>query len=502
MKKYILLLLLTGLMGCREQFLNLNPTDRYTEQNFWQTEAQAIAGVTGAYAALTNGSLYGADTPLLFDALSPNSYNYANTIGFNLIALGNHDAANSTIITNRWAANYRIIGRANEVLANIGRITMAETLRQRLISEAKFLRALSYTDLITLYGGVPLITDKASIEQSTLPRNTVEEVRTQILKDLDEAAPSLPLLYTGTDRGRATRGAALALKARVLLYASRWADAAVAAKAVMDLKTNTLFPSYRGLFLLENEGNSEVIFDVQFKFPEITNNYDVAMQRFENSTPTQHLVDDYYLTDGKSITTSPLYNAQKPYDNRDPCFYQTIVYPGSRYLGVVVRDNQYVQTGYTKKKYTIYQDDVVPTVLKIENQSELNFIVLRYADVLLMYAEAQNEATGLDPTVYDALNLIRKRAGMPNIPTGMTQAQLRDEIRHERRIELVGEGLYYHDVRRWKTAETLMNADVLNNKRVRVATRRFNAQRDYLWPIPSTAIQFNPALNQNPNYGK
>ena len=145
---------------------------------------------------------------------------------------------------------------------------------------------------------------------------------------------------------------------------------------------------------------------------------------------------------------------------------------------------------------------MVPTVLKIENQSELNFIVLRYADVLLMYAEAQNEATGLDPTVYDALNLIRKRAGMPNIPTGMTQAQLRDEIRHERRIELVGEGLYYHDVRRWKTAETLMNADVLNNKRVRVATRRFNAQRDYLWPIPSTAIQFNPALNQNPNYGK
>lgn len=502
MKKYLSLLLLTGLMGCREQFLNLNPTDRYTEQNYWQTEAQAVAAVTGVYASLTNGFLYGGDTPLLFDALSPNSYNYVNTNGFNIIALGNHDAANSAIITNRWTANYRMIGRANNVLANIGRVAMTEPLRQRLMGEAKFLRALGYADLISLYGGVPLITDKASIEQSTLPRNAVEEVRIQILKDLDEAAPSLPLFYTGTDRGRVTRGAALALKARVLLYANRWVDAAQAAKAVMDVKTYALFPSYRNLFLPENEGNSEVVFDVQFKFPEVTNNYDVSLQRFENAAPTQHLVDDYYLTDGKSITTSPLYNSQKPFENRDPRFYQTIVYPGSRYLGVVVRDNQYVQTGYTQKKYTIYQDDVVPTVLKIENQSDLNFIVLRYADVLLMYAEAQNEATGPDASIYEALNLIRKRAGMPPVTTGLTQAQLRDEIRHERRIELAGEGLYYHDIRRWKTAETLMNADVLNNKRVRVANRRFNPQRDYLWPIPSTAIQFNPALNQNPNYGK
>lgn len=362
MKNYLSLLLLTGLMGCREQFLDLNPTDRYTEQNFWQTEAQAIAAVTGVYASLTNAFLYGSDTPLLFDALTPNSYNYVNTNGFNLIALGNHDAANSAIIVNRWTADYRIVGRANDVLANIGRVAMAETLRQRLMGEAKFLRALGYADLITLYGGVPLIVDKASVEQSTLPRNTVEEVRSQILKDLDEAAPSLPLLHTGPDRGRATRGAALALKARVLLYASRWADAAQATKAVMDLKTHTLFPSYRGLFLPENEGNAEVIFDVQFKFPELTNNYDVSLQRFENATPTQHLVDDYYLTDGKPITTSPLYSPQKPYDNRDPRFYQTIVYPGSRYLGVVVRDNQYVQTGYTQKKYTIYQDDVVSTL--------------------------------------------------------------------------------------------------------------------------------------------
>lgn len=502
MKKLTCILLLTGVLGCKEQFLDVSPTDRYTEQNYWQSESQAVAAVSGVYAALTNSNLYGGETPLLFDDLTPNAYNYVNTNGINIIALGNHDAANSAIITNRWTANYRLIGRANDVLTNISRVTMTDALRKRLIGEAKFLRALGYLDLITLYGGVPLIVDKPALEQSNLPRNSADEVRTQILKDLDEAAPDLPLTYTGTDKGRVTRGAALALKARTLLYAGRWTEAAAAAKAVMDLKTYSLFATYRGVFALENEGNSEVIFDVQFKFPEITNSFDVSLQRYDNAAPTQDLIDTYYLSDGLPITKSPLYNAQKPYENRDPRFYQNIAYPGSTYLGAVVKDNQFAQTGYAQKKYTIYQDNVVPTTIKTDNQSEINYILLRYADVLLMYAEAQNEAAGPDATVYDALNQIRKRAGMPNVTTGLSKDQLRDEIRHERRIELTGEGLYYADIRRWKTAETVMNATVRNFKGVVVATRRFNAQRDYLWPIPSTAIQFNPALEQNPNFNK
>lgn len=494
--------MLTGVWGCKEDFLDINPTDRYTDQNYWQSESQAIAAVSGTYAALTNGSMYGGETPILFDDLTPNAYNYVNTAGVNIVALGNHDAANSALVTNRWSANYRTIGRANNVLANIDRIPMADALKKRLIGEVKFLRALGYLDLVTLYGGVPLIVDKPAIDQSNLPRSTADAVRTQILKDLNEAAADLPLSYTGTDKGRVTRGAALALKTRTLLYAGKWAEAATAAKAVMDLKTYSLFPTYRGIFALENEGNAEVIFDVQFKFPEITTSFDVSLQRYDNAAPTQDLIDNYYLTDGKSIAASPLYNPQKPYENRDPRFYQNIAYPGSKYLGAIVKDNQFAQTGYAQKKYTIYQDDVVPAVIKTDGQSEINYILLRYADILLTYAEAQNEAAGPDASVYDALNQIRKRAGMPNVTAGLTKDQLREEIRHERRIELTGEGLYYADIRRWKIAEIVMNATVRNFKGVVVSTRQFNAQRDYLWPIPSTAIQFNPALEQNPNFGK
>jgi starch-binding outer membrane protein, SusD/RagB family len=117
-----------------------------------------------------------------------------------------------------------------------------------------------------------------------------------------------------------------------------------------------------------------------------------------------------------------------------------------------------------------------------------------------MYAEAQNEAVGADASVYSAVNAIRKRVGMPDFTPGLTQEQMRKEIRHERRVELAGEGLYYYDVLRWKTAELVLNADVTNANGQRVDTRRFVAQRDYLWPIPSQAIQENPALTQNPGW--
>jgi hypothetical protein len=504
MKKSLLLLLsLTVLAGCGESFLEVQPTDRFTQQTFWKTREHAEAGLNATYAALLNGNLYGGNTPIFWDVLTPNLFMYNNPNGFSNVAQGIHDAANTGIINNLWGACYGGIGRANNLLANVGGIAMDETLKKRFAAEAKFLRALFYHHLRTLYGGVPIILDVANAEtQASLPRSKAEDVLAQIVKDLDEAAPDLPLSYGSTERGRATKGAALALKARALLYAGRWAEAATAAKAVMDSKTYSLFPDYRGLFYLENEGNPEVIFDAQFKFPEFAHGFDVNLDQFNGAAPLPDLVNEYYLTDGKSIKDSPLYNPQKPYDNRDPRLLATVMYVGSQYKGAPVTEGQYPQTGFGQKKYTIYKDNERPAATKVEGQSELNFIILRYADVLLMYAEAQNEAAGPDASVYDAVNQVRRRVKMPDLPAGLTKDAMRGEIRHERRVELAGEGLYYHDIRRWRTAETVMNGDIFNAKGQRIGTRRFNASRDYLWPIPSVAIQLNPALEQNPGYNK
>ena len=494
---------LLSLAGCRDSFLETQPTDRFTQQTFWKTREDAEAALNGTYAALLNSNLYGGNTPIFWDVLTPNSFMYNNVNGFSNIAQGIHDAANTGLINNLWGACYGGIGRANNLLANISAVTMDETLKKRYVAEAKFLRALFYHQLVTLYGGVPLIVGATNVEQqANLPRSAPEAVVAQILTDLTEAAPDLPLTYGAAERGRATRGAALTLKTRVLLYQNRWAEAAAAAKAVTDLKTYSLFPDYRGLFLLENEGNAEVIFDAQFKFPEFPHGFDVNLDQFNGTAPLPDLVNDYYLTDGRSTKNSPLFNPQKPFENRDPRLLATVMYIGSQYKGAAVTESQYPQTGYGQKKYTIYRDTERPVAIKVEGQSELNFIILRYADVLLMYAEAQNEAVGPDASVYEAINQVRRRAPMPNLTAGLSKDAMREEIRHERRIELAGEALYYFDIRRWRTAEKVMNGDITNAKGQRIGTRRFDPARDYLWPIPSVAIQLNPALTQNLGYNR
>ena len=490
----IAFLLSSQFYSCDDSFLDTVSTDQYNEANWWQTESQALSSINGCYAVLRNTQI-GTVEHLREENITPNSYSMG---GDSPLDVGAHNPGNVTRFFNKWNINYQGVGRTNNFLDNIDRVQMNESLKNRLRGEAYFLRAFYYSNLVKYFGGVPLILEAPDFaNQSKLPRNTRQEVISQVLTDLDNAASLLPVSYSGSDIGRATKGAALGLKARILLYESRWSEAAAAAKQVMDLNHYTLFPDYRGLFLLANQNNSEVIFDVQFKTPEYTHGFDIIIELQINVAPTLDLVNSYLMKDGLPIQTSPLFNPAQPYENRDPRLHQTCVIPGYMYRGGIVSDTKYFSTGFGFKKYTTYQDNVTqPSLL----QSEINFIILRYADILLMYAEAQNEASGPDATVYSALNQIRTRVDMPDITEGLTKDQMRDVIRHERRIELALEALYYHDIRRWRTAEVVMNGTALNSKGEVVQTRIFNPQRDYLWPIHEITIQENPALEQNPGY--
>ncbi len=510
--------------SCSKTLLDTQPNDRYSEEIYWTTEKNAIAALNGCYAVLKEDGLFGGTaTPLWEETATPNAYNYDNSFGFNVIALGTQTASPASvaeIINNRWSDSYRGIGRCNTLLAQIDKVPMADALKNQMKAEAKFLRGLYYAMLEMYYGGVPVITDKPdATTQGTLPRNTRAEVVAQIVKDLDEAAAVLPAKFaTAADKGRATKGAALSIKARVLLFeaspllntgndAAKWTVAANAAKAVMDLASAAgydLFPNYRTLFLPANENNAEVVFDVQFKAPEQTgNSFDLIVRQYNTNAPLRDLIDAYYMTDGLPITQSPLYNAAKPYENREPRFYQSIVYPGDTYMGApVTATNPFKITGYTFKKYGIY-DKEPSTIILNAGQSEINYMVMRYADVLLMYAEAQNEVLAApDATVYAAINRVRQRAGLIPfaVPAGKTKAEMRDVIRRERRIELAGEGFYYLDIRRWKTAEQVMNATILNSQGQAIVKRTFNPARDYWWPVPQTQRDLNKNLAQNDNY--
>jgi hypothetical protein len=259
--------------------------------------------------------------------------------------------------------------------------------------------------------------------------------------------------------------------------------------------------------------------------------------------PTQSLVDAYYCTDGKRIDDSPLYDPDHPFENRDPRLDATIVRPGARFgnyrflthpdsvqtwnyaTGEWVENadvtNPYATfTGYTWRKYMDEQD-----FAQTEN-SELNWILVRYAEVLLTYAEAKIEAGQIDKSVYDAINQVRERVDMPPVEPSKSQQELRRIVRHERRIEFAFEGLRFFEIRRWEIADEVMDGPVVGRpkegystmgipefdthgipnysayiKEMRVIDeRQFDPDRDYLWPVPQGEMDVNPQLEQNPGY--
>ncbi|RYF63926.1 MAG: RagB/SusD family nutrient uptake outer membrane protein [Cytophagaceae bacterium] len=328
----------------------------------------------------------------------------------------------------------------------------------------------------------------------------------------------------------------LALKARMLLYAAsplyagtndiaRWKTAAQAARAVLDLGLYQLYPSYQQLFLTPN--NSEVIFN------RLASQQGDGFQNLERwngpngyggwggNVPTQNLVDDYETMDGLPITAAGSgYDPQNPYVNRDPRLAATILYNGAPYRGRAVETFRpggldspdgpesfnTSPTGYYLRKFMNESRDFGSA-----SGSQAPWIYFRLGEIILNYAEAQNEAIGPDASVYIAINQIRTRASMPALPAGLTQAQMRERIRQERQVELAFEEHRYYDVRRWKIAPTTENLPIRRANIIKegsgklryeypsVQERRFS-DRNYFLPIPLKETQANPSLVQNPGY--
>lgn len=479
-----------------ESLLDVNPSDKYSTVTFWKTEEHAKSGITGCYNALLP---WRSEHFFEFDMITSNAMPYNEANGTQAIGKGEHLPI-TPLIALLWKNCYIGIGRTNTFLDNISGVTMDEKLKDRMIGEARFLRAFYYFNLVDKFGGVPLITETPNAEkQAAQGRDSKDAVVEQILKDLSEAAPSLPDAYSGADLGRATKGAALALKARVLLYNERWREAAETAQAVMDMKVYSLFNDYRYFFSEANKHNPEVIFNVESSLPDFQTTHDQTIFRLNRPAPLKELADKYQMKDGKSIAESPLYDPKKPYENRDPRLHYTLTVVGYPYNGKLITKQDVMTTGFGMKKYTSYRDNEnIPLV----ERSAFNSILIRYAEVLLTYAEAQNEASGPDASVYNAVNQVRRResVAMPEIPQGLTKEQMREAIRLERRIELALEGIYYSDVLRWKTVEKENNGAMHDADGEEVVIRKFRPDRDYLWPIPYDQTVLNKNLIQNPNW--
>ena len=404
-----------------------------------------------------------------------------------------------------------------------------------MVGEAKFLRALFYFKLRDYYGGVPIYDQPMNYDEAYKPRNTVDEVVTFILKDLTDAIDLLPESYSGSDLGRATKWAAMSLRGKTYLYAERWGEAAADFDYVIKHSDRDLHPEYYQLFNYKWEDNQEVIFDVQYIMVagsgnrcDITyGNRNTQTAGWAQTVPTRILVDSYEMADGtpfswdnfkiiNSVSFDPDNEndwakedlVKEIFNNRDPRLLQTVVVPWSEFVGANNKTLIYkwpnnasdedcfisnFKAVYEWKKF-VHQG--------VENtqryDSPNNIPVIRFADVLLMYAEAKNEESGPDQSVYDAIDRVRARVSMPAVPEG-TQAEVRERIRHERKVEFPGEGLWYSDIRRWKTGVDLCNHVVKGFIGNSLRTRGF-AEREYLWAIPSAEIDLNPSLTQNPGW--
>lgn len=518
--KYIMAVFAGGLLlqACNKDLLETIPNDRLSTEIFWKTENDATLAANAVYTYMSEG----AEHFIGWDCMSDIVYTNPTGPVEASIAQGHHNALNSRI-SGDWNTLYAGIRAANTFMSHVDQIeTSNPALISRLKGEVRALRAYFYVRLASLWGDVPYVTRELTQEEAQqLSRTPVTQVWDSVAVELTEAANLLPVKQT--DKGRFTKGAALGIKARAMLYAGRFSDAADAASQVMALNTYSLYPTYKTLFSYAAENNAEVILDIQFVSDVYSNNiFQAFAPRSVNANskwvPTRRIVDAYEMKNGLPITDPTSgYDPENPYADRDPRLSYSIFLPGdvlpngkifnplpTSTTGDAVGSSFVVSpTGFNIEKYVNTEDLSKPA------NCGINIILMRYAEVLLIYAEAMIEQNKLDGTVYDAINEVRQRpdVDMPPIVAGKTQEELRDIVRHEREVEFAFEALRYFDIRRWKIAETVMPGKVyglsykdadnqLQTIEVPAWIQTWD-DRNYLWPIPEKETDLNPNLTQN-----
>lgn len=549
-KNISLILLAAGLVAlgaCKKDFLDTTPTSIITDAAVWGDSSLAEAYITGRYIGVGGnndggkpGFGRGFEDAWMSSVTDESVVVWDNNTWF--VQQGALTPDRTGWMSDTWVRSYRSIREINYALANIDKVPMSDYGKERLKGELHFIRAYRYQDLIRNFGDVPLVGDRVynlddTNFDSLFIRKPVQECIRYALSELNTAATmmqdkSYPI-------GRGSYAAALALKARLLLYAAsplynnnvndktKWAAAASAAQAVMALNKFSLYNNYKTLFTIS--GTTEDIFErVYSPTNEHTNlelvNGPNGYGGWGGNTPMQNLVDDYEMADGSRFDWNNPVQKANPYQNRDPRFYASILYNGAPYRNRNVetfrpggKDSKDGNGNWNTSPTGYYVRKYINEGNPVENPNQTAYQpwkYLRYAEVLLNYAEAQNEAVGPDATVYKAVNDIRARAGMPELPRGLSTDSMRIRIRNERRIELAFEEHRYFDVRRWKIAEVTENipaygvlpskqsdGTIIYNRIIALDNRKFDKTKNYWVPIPQSEINSSGRkLRQNDGY--
>lgn len=559
MKKNIHIILMSAalmLTSCNDSFLDRIPHDALTDANYWQTETH-LSSVANTFTSSLSGKDWLNKTEIMADSAPWSVTTAWRTIG------GGYFTSDALQINSVWSAAYTGIGRTNYFLNNYQRATgVKEEVRERYAAEAYFYRAYNYWILTSLFGDVPLITSELNVESPDVfrGRDARKDVIDRITKDLEEHYKALPeyVAAGSSDFGRVSQCAALALLSRIYLYNGRYEDAVSACERAMSSTYYKLYSTghpdvdYVNLFnytgrASRNPANKETL--IAFVY-----NYDLGESSrtshnlsrecwvpndYARFTPTASMIECYLTKDGKIWDPNSATSYEDVFKDRDPRMTQSILAPGTKWEGGESgdmlstdktvftypkfdnsKDGCMSYTGYYMRKY------VEPSTVKDVGHDDNDIVLIRYAEVLLNYAEAKEQLGTLTQSDIDkTINLLRDRVGMAHlklseIPAG---SDIRTEIRRERRVELFFEGHRYFDIIRWKQGEILgedllgVRKDYLDPARLKEGIignlkwktvngkeylvlesgRTFDPEKNYLLPVPFTQMQLNPQLAPN-----
>lgn len=551
LKKYIFAGVALTLMASCSDFLDTLPSDALTPETTWKTEQDAQKFLIGCYDGWEKG-----EELLYMDCASDFGYNNFQWEGYKDFGNGTLSQANPG--TNFY--DYTIIRRCNTLLENIDKIDFSdEKVKKDLIAQARVIRAYRYFKMNWLYGGVAQIGNYGSAQEAQVERATEAQIREFIHTELDECTSDLS--EKPAARGRIAQGAALAIRMREALYYGDWQVAKDKAQAIIDLskKNGNLYELEKGadgysrLFQVAGQDSKEIILAVQYI--NSTKPLGVIGQMYNNGdggwssiVPTYQLIDTYEMKSGLTITESGSgYDPAHPFKNRDPRLALTVIYPGADYIkadGTKAVFNTLDKTvdGSANANFMTAADNASKTGLTWNKylgpitqyadiwKSNACPIVFRYAEVLLTWAEAENELNGPSDDVYAKINEVRTRVGMPEVDRSKYNSKetLRELIWRERGVEFAGEGIRRADILRWKTSDGKMLAEkVLNvtlERRVgtvdmkggdpesratikqdasaadkKIEDRKFEKKNRY-FPFGQEVLDKNPKLTQNEGY--
>lgn len=508
MKKIIFIFIIVSSFSCSDDFLQRGSLTQLAESNFWKTEKDITLGLNGVYDVLQDRVLYSGNLNASaglpqYDALADDMYNNYKYEGPGNFMIGSADPTLG-MFNFLWTANYKGIGRANAAIENIEKnTTIVEQKKNEYLGQAKFLRGLFYFNLAVYFEDAPLITKVQSLSEAYVPKNTYQELTAQIISDLQFAISSLPNTYPATSQGYATKGAALALLARVQLYNKNY-QAVVDLTGQMTSLGYDLNASYAQLFTEAGESSKEIVFAVKF-FQDQSNNGETFSATFEgiprvNMQPMPNLVNDYYCIDGLPITKSPLYSAANRNANRDQRLTASVYFKNDIFLLHLNRAfTGNTATTFGQKKYV--RNTTSATGIGVGAAGGQDFYILRYADVLLMRAEALTELNQFTE-VYSLVNRVRARSKMPTVEsvegTNLAKDKLLDVVRHERRVEMAMEGHRFIDVKRWGIVEQAYNRAIAD--KVSGFLPIYRGKKSEVFAIPQNEIDANKSLVQNPNW--